>query len=498
MVAYAVWHEEQEGQATMRFITDGPRIRDEFGRHRVFHGINLVQKGQRSSTDEGTFTERGFEGEWDPDDIVDLAARGFTLIRLGVMWAAVEPRPGEYDEAYLDWLASQLDLIHHSGMVALLDAHQDLYSQRFSDGAPNWATLTSREYSPADLWSDAYLESPAVHEALDAFWANTPGPGGVGLQDRFAAMWAHVVRRLGDHPAVLGYDLLNEPAPGAAAQEIFGTVLHVFAQSTGQEFEQLLADFSDPHRKFSQLEHLENTEVHRAIGDTLSPLLEQFETTSVHPFMTKVARAVREASDGGIIAREHNYFANLGIPSGQPALDDDNWVYSPHGYDLTVDTEAITMSSNTRVRTIFSRCAQTAERLAVPVIVGEWGALTLADGVGDHGIFLLDEFDSYGWSWTYWVWEPGFAESEAAQTLTRPRPIAFAGDGQSWHATQTSLSASWAGAQGPEPSVFFIPSGVLEASHVRVSRDGEPISAVANGSWLSVPAGEGAFELRIG
>lgn len=494
----------------MRFITDGLRIRDEFGRHRVLHGMNLVQKGHRSSTDEGTFTERGFEGEWTHDDIVDLAARGFTLVRLGVMWAAVEPRPGEYDEAYLDWLASQLDLIHQSGMVALLDAHQDLYSQRFSDGAPNWATLTSKQYSPADLWSDAYLESPAVHEALDAFWANATGPGDVGLQDRFAAMWAHVVHRLGDHPAVLGYDLLNEPAPGSAAQGIFGTVLHVFAQSTGQDFEQLLADFADPHRKFAQLEKLENTEVHRAIGDALSPLLEQFETTYVHPFMTKVARAVREAEAsigagaesgngaGAIITREHNYFANLGIPSGQPALADDNWVYSPHGYDLTVDTEAVTMSSNTRARTIFSRCAETAERLGVPVIVGEWGALTLADGVRDHAIFLLDEFDSSGWSWTYWVWEKGFADSEAARTLTRPRPIAFAGDGKSWHATQTSLTASWTGAEGSEPSVFFIPSGVLETSQVQVSRNGEPISAVANGSWLSVPAGAGAFELRVG
>src|SRR5690625_8031608 len=94
----------------MRFITDGLRIRDEFGRHRVFHGINLVQKGHRSSSDEGTFTERGFEGDWTPENIVDLAGRGFTLIRLGVMWAAVEPRPGEYDEAYLDWLASQLEI----------------------------------------------------------------------------------------------------------------------------------------------------------------------------------------------------------------------------------------------------------------------------------------------------------------------------------------------------------------------------------------------------
>src|SRR5699024_12032657 len=102
------------------------------------------------------------------------------------------------------------------------------------------------------------------------------------------------VRRLRALAAVLGHDLHNEPAPGSAAQEIFGTVLHVFAQSTGQEFEQLRADPSDPHRKFAQLEKLENTEVHRAIGDALSPLLEQFETTFVHPFMTKVARARSE------------------------------------------------------------------------------------------------------------------------------------------------------------------------------------------------------------
>ncbi|NHB85501.1 hypothetical protein G7085_15170 [Tessaracoccus sp. HDW20] len=39
-----------------------------------------------------------------------------------------------------------------------------------------------------------------------------------------------------------------------------------------------------------------------------------------------------------------------------------------------------------------------------------------------HGEFLLDLFDSFGWSWTYWVWEPGFAGSEAAATLTRPDP----------------------------------------------------------------------------
>lgn len=476
----------------MHFTTDRHRIRDEHGRHRVFHGINLVQKGHRSGSDEGTFTERGFQGDWTPEVIADLAARGFTLIRLGVMWAAVEPRPGVYDEDYLDWLATQLDLIHEAGMFVLLDAHQDLYSQQFSDGAPNWATLTSHGYSATELWSDAYLDSPAVHEALDAFWANAPGPEAVGLQDRFAAMWARVIARLGHHRAVLGYDILNEPAPGSAAQEIFATVLHVFASATGQAFEQLLADFSDPVAKFGQLSHLENSEVHRTIGDNVAPLLERFETDYVHPFMVKVARAIRDAEGTGILAREHNYFANLGIPSGQPPLDDGNWVYSPHGYDLTVDTEAIEMSSNTRAGTIFARCHETAQRLGVPVIVGEFGALTLAPGVADHGTFLLDTFDSYGWSWTYWVWEEGFANSEAARTLTRPRPIAFAGDGESWHVTDSAFTATWRGADTGEPSVFFIP--VTE--NLTVMKDDEESPVDVEGPWVRVPAGRGAYHLH--
>src|SRR5699024_8619979 len=116
---------------------------------------------------------------------------------------------------------------------------------------------------------------------------------------------------LGHHPGLLGYDILNEPAPGSAAQEIFATVLHVFASATGQSFEQLLADFSAPATKFSQLSHLENTDVHRTIGDHAAPLLERFETDYVHPFMVKIARAIRDAGGTGILAREHNYFANL-------------------------------------------------------------------------------------------------------------------------------------------------------------------------------------------
>ena len=47
-----------------------------------------------------------------------------------------------------------------------------------------------------------------------------PGPGGVGLQDRYAAAWRHVAERFRDDPNVLGYDLLNEPWPGTAWQHV--------------------------------------------------------------------------------------------------------------------------------------------------------------------------------------------------------------------------------------------------------------------------------------
>ena len=475
----------------MRISTDGRVLRDEHGRERVFQGINLVEKGTKKLV--GSFADRGFRGRWTPADIADFAARGFTLIRLGVMWAAVEPAPGEYDGDYLDWVRSQMDLIHEHGMAVLLDAHQDLYSQAFGDGAPAWATLSSGEFAETDLWSDAYLTSPALHEALDNFWANAPGPGGIGLQDRFAVMWAHVAGALGDHPGLLGYDLLNEPAPGSAAPQTFGYLLGAFAQVTGQDFDAVMADFTDPEAKFAQLGRLEDEAVHRQVGDAVHGLVAEFETAAVAPFMQKVRDAIREVDGGTLIAREHSYFANMGVASGQPPLEDHAWVYSPHGYDLTVDTPAISMSSNTRAGTIFARHKETQDRLGVPVIVGEFGALGLGANVTDHGRFLVELFDSYGWSWTYWCWEPGFAGSEAAVLLRRSRPVACAGSGLSWQARGSELAASWSGQDSAQPSVFYL----SEPESITVTCDGAEVGYDLDGPWLRVAAGPGRFELTV-
>jgi endoglycosylceramidase len=62
-----------------------------------------------------------------------------------------------------------------------------------------------------------YFVMRALWRAYDHFWANAAGPGGVGLQDRYAAAWRHVAERFRDEPAVFGYDIFNEPFPGSAA-----------------------------------------------------------------------------------------------------------------------------------------------------------------------------------------------------------------------------------------------------------------------------------------
>ncbi|WP_394216397.1 glycoside hydrolase family 5 protein [Brachybacterium vulturis] len=437
----------------MSLSTEGSTLVDEHGRQRILHGINLVAKGSPGATDPSAF-----RGGWTAADLAQLRELGLDSVRLGVNWSATEPRPGEYSPEHLDWLAQQLDLLHAAGLAVILDGHQDLFSQSFGNGAPAWATLTAQRFEATALWSDAYLSSPAVHEACDAFWADAPAADGVGIRTRFVAMWGMLAQRFAAHPAVIGYDVLNEPTPGSAAPQLFGAIIHVFAELTGQDPEEVRADFADPAAKLSQLAQLEDPSLHRALGDRVAPMLAEFEQGPVHALYTAAARAIREADPRGLILREHDYFGNIGIPAAIPPLPDPAWVYSPHGYDLVVDTAAMPQASDTRVTMIFERAAETGEGLGVPVIVGEWGAFATHEGIARHADAQLELFDARAWSWFYWCWEPGFATTEAAARLRRPRPRAVAGrDLRAGTSAGGGWRAAWTGRDCDAPSEFWIP-----------------------------------------
>ena len=59
-----------------------------------------------------------------------------------------------------------------------------------------------------------YFGMPALNRAFDHFWADDPGPGGVGLQDRYAAAWAHVAAHFAGTPRVLGSTSSTSPGRG--------------------------------------------------------------------------------------------------------------------------------------------------------------------------------------------------------------------------------------------------------------------------------------------
>ena len=188
----------------------GRWITDASGRVVIVHGINMVYKLPPYYPSRIGFGD---------DDAAFLARIGFNAVRVGVIWNALEPSPGAYDHVYLSQIGKTVATLARHGVLALLDFHQDMFNERFQgEGAPGWAVQDGGLPNPALGFPGNYLANPAVQHAFDQFWNNAPGPGGVGLQDRFARAWAYVAAHFGRAPSVLGYELFNEPWPGTIWQ----------------------------------------------------------------------------------------------------------------------------------------------------------------------------------------------------------------------------------------------------------------------------------------
>ena len=156
-----------------------------------------------SQQEPASITARGHigqSGKWYTDW---LAKEGFDSVRLGIIWKAVEPEPGQYDDAYLDSIANTVKMLSKRGIMTLIDAHQDMYNEKFEgEFAPDWAVIDDGLPS---LLKVGFPTNQAVNigliRAYDNFLTNKPGPGGVGLQDRYAAMWKHVAEKMAHYQA---------------------------------------------------------------------------------------------------------------------------------------------------------------------------------------------------------------------------------------------------------------------------------------------------------
>jgi endoglycosylceramidase len=175
-----------------------PRLTDDRGRVLTLRGWNVEDKTHRGEAALSAITERHFR---------DLRARGFNFARLLVFWDDLEPVRGRYSERYLRRIGQVLDWARTYRVHVVIDAHQDVFGPAFGHrGIPEWATRTDGLPFTAhpDDWFAEYFE-PAVQRAFTHLYEDDD------LRRAQARMWRTLAARFARHPAVLGYDLINEP-----------------------------------------------------------------------------------------------------------------------------------------------------------------------------------------------------------------------------------------------------------------------------------------------
>lgn len=486
----------------LQILTKGKKFVDAAGRQRIFNGLNLCDKGHL----EGSETRRRYDVDFDEELIKKLSEDGFNLIRLGMTWDAVEPEPGQYDEEYLDRVEKVADLCEKYGIYFYLDMHQDLYSGgpkgTAGDGAPYWACITDGgKFKPAKLvWAEGYFWGKATHRSFDHFWADSPLLG-KSVQTYYREMWSHVAERFKDHPALFGYDMLNEPFPGTDGGKVFRKLVGSIAKVVITDkrcgiirMAKLLFS-GNPVRV---LEPFNDSGLFRKVTKAADSLIEKFDTGVYSKFLNNTAEAIRKVTDKGIIMMENSYYSNLGIPYSTPAVNyggkrEEKLCFAPHAYDLMVDTPAYKYASNSRVGSIFDEHKRSQERLDVPVIVGEWGGQSEGTDWLYHIEYLLDKFDRNQWGHTYWAYYKGLLENPIMRCLKRAAPVAVCGEIKEYHLDRENDIFTLEYSQDKEydePTEIYIPKEFKKLScdgEYTLEARGENGEAIIR---ISAPAGE--------
>jgi len=324
------------------------------------------------------------------------------------------------------------------GIYFYLDLHQDLYGgpSDAGDGAPLWACMPDgAKFKPVKfVWAEGYFFRKAVHRCFDNFWANKEYDG-IGIQTRFLNMWTHLAERFKDHPALFGFDLFNEPFLGSSGGKVFRKLILNLVKTvlTDKRCKKLwMIKQLVTGNAIRVLEPFNDPSLFRKVTSAGDKLVKKFDEEVYSDFISTAAKTVRDVTDNGIIIMENSYYSNLGIPYCAKAVNyngvrEKNLCYTPHAYDLMVDTPAYKYASDSRVWSIFSEQKKSADRLNVPLMVGEWGGHSDGTEWLSHINFLLDKFDENQWSHTYWSFYNGMLTSPISQSLVRSVPVAVCG-----------------------------------------------------------------------
>jgi endoglycosylceramidase len=228
---------------------NGTKLVDSAGRQMVFHGLDVISKHAPYEPSAAGFSEK---------DVEFLQKQGFNLVRLGVMWSAIEPNAGQpYNDSYLANIKSTINLLAKHGIYTVIDFHQDGYSAKdnLGVGMPSWASLgkspTANSFNPGFPLS--YRGGTKVGQKVitmetdnnfSQFWADTRAPQkNMGLQTAYANMLTHTAAYFKGTKSIIGYEIMNEPfigdnwksciaasKPNSGCQEFASTTLQMFSE----------------------------------------------------------------------------------------------------------------------------------------------------------------------------------------------------------------------------------------------------------------------------
>jgi endoglycosylceramidase len=321
-----------------------PRLTDDRGRVLTLRGWNVEDKTHRGEAALSAITERHFR---------DLRAHGFNFARLLVFWDDLEPVRGRYSERYLRKIEQVLDWAHTHRVHVLIDAHQDVFGPAFGHrGIPEWATRTDGlPFTPhPDDWFSEYFE-PAVQRAFTHLYEDPD------LRLAQARMWRVLADRFEDHPAVIGYDLINEP----------------------------MGEIRD--------------------GEDLATAARRIEAEQLTPMYNRLADAVRSVDRDTWLFVEPTPIVGEGVPTGLGRIEDPRAVYAPHFYNTAMEAGADYDPSAGWIEAYEQAVTEYPARHRMPVVVGEWGPLN--NSLPNMGRFYreaLASLNRYSSGWAGYVW----------------------------------------------------------------------------------------------
>ncbi|MFB9205494.1 glycoside hydrolase family 5 protein [Nonomuraea spiralis] len=341
------------------------RIVDADGNEVLLRGVNVNQL-------EDYFQKRPDKAVTRPlteADFAGMERMGFNVVRLALSWSALEPRPGQYDPAYLARISWAVETAARHGMRTVIDMHQDAWGKGVDaapgttcrngspmhgwDGAPTWADrfdgAPKCEFTGRDI-------SPAVARAFTNLYQDRDG-----IQTRLVAAWGMLAERFANEPMVAGYDLLNEPGFGEAPPVTSGVLL-------GRYYDRAIkAIRAGERRGFPHLVFFEPSVLWSGLG---------FE-----------------------------------VPVPKDFTDDRLLVFAPHLYNESITIDQGTGVTVTSIERGFELASRAAEYYGAGLWSGEWG--WFGDPASAPITRYTDQEDRHRVGGAFWVWKQSCGDAHA-------------------------------------------------------------------------------------